>query len=102
MSQDRKGEDGSHPRTERRKKLTTRMREAQQEFQELTGLEVEGISGFEQTDDGWDLTVETLELRRVPDTMSLLATYSVELDSTGEIMGYRRTKRYTRGRSDGM
>lgn len=100
MSQDSK--DGGPPRrAERRKSMMRRLREAQEQFEELTGLEVEGASGFERAGDGWELTFETLELRRVPDTVSLLATYSVELDSAGEIQGYRRVKRYTRGRSDG-
>lgn len=101
MSQDSK-DDGSPPREERRKTMTQRLREAREQFEEVTGLEVEGVSGFQRSGDGWDLTLETLELRRVPDTVSLLATYSVELDADGEIQGYRRTKRYTRGRSDGM
>lgn len=100
MSQGSKDDD-SPRRAERRTSMMRRLREAQEQFEELTGLEVEGVSGFERSGDGWNLTLETLELRRVPDTVSLLATYSVELDSEGEIQGYRRTKRYTRGRSDG-
>ncbi|MEV6817563.1 gas vesicle protein [Nocardiopsis dassonvillei] len=100
MSQDSK-DDGSPPREERRKTMMQRLREAQEQFEEVTGLEVEGVSGFQRSGDGWDLTLEVLELRRVPDTVSLLATYSVELDADGEIEGYKRVKRYTRGRSDG-
>lgn len=100
MSQDDKG-GGSPRRAERRKSMMRRLREAQEQFEELTGFEVEGTSGFERSGDGWALTLETLELRRVPDTVSLLATYTVELDSEGEIQGYRRVNRYTRGRSDG-
>lgn len=100
MSQDDKGDDGSPPPTKRRRSLAGHVREAQKQFQELTGIEIEGVSGFERSEDGWDLTIEAVELRRIPDTMSLLATYTVELDSEGEIRGYRRTKRYTRGRSD--
>ncbi|CAL9506258.1 hypothetical protein SUDANB121_03558 [Nocardiopsis dassonvillei] len=82
--------------------MMRRLREAQEQFEELTGLEVEGVSGFESSDDGWDLTLEVIELRRIPDTVSLLATYSVQIDSDGELQGYRRTKRYTRGRADGQ
>ncbi|MEU1901046.1 gas vesicle protein [Nocardiopsis dassonvillei] len=100
MSQDSK-DDGSPPREGRRKTMMQRLREAQEQFEEVTGLEVEGVSGFQRSEDGWDLTLEVLELRRVPDTVSLLATYSVELDADGEIEGYKRGKRYTRGRSDG-
>jgi hypothetical protein len=101
MSQDSGGEK-PRTRTVRRRTLAERISRARDKFEELTGVEVESVSGFERSDDGWELTVETLELRRVPDTMSLLATYSVEIDSAGEIQGYRRSKRYTRTRSYGV
>ncbi|MEU0488570.1 gas vesicle protein [Nocardiopsis changdeensis] len=100
MSQDGRDQESSS-RTEGRKSMMRRLREAQEQFEELTGLEVEGVSGFESSDDGWVLTFEVVELRRIPDTVSLLATYSVRIDSDGELQGYRRTERYTRGRSDG-
>jgi hypothetical protein len=76
------------------------LREARAQFAELTGLAVESVSSFEQTEEGWSLEVEVLELERVPDTMSLMASYLVELDSQGMLTGYRRARRYERGRSD--
>lgn len=78
----------------------TVLRQAREQLAELTGLTVESVSSFERTDDGWDLAVEVLELARVPDTMSLLATYAVTLDPHGELTGYRRVRRYERGRAD--
>ena len=63
-------------------------------------MAAESVSSFEQTEDGWTLEVEVLELARVPDTMSLLASYQVELDPQGELTGYRRVRRYERGRAD--
>ncbi len=41
-----------------------------------------------------------LELERVPDTMSLMASYLVQLDPEGQLTGYRRVRRYERGRAD--
>jgi len=76
------------------------LRNACAQLAELTGMAVEGASAFEQTEDGWSLEVEVLELERVPDTMSLLASYQVELDTEGQLTGYRRVRRYERGRSD--
>jgi hypothetical protein len=32
--------------------------------------------------------------------MSLLASYQVDLDPQGQLTGYRRVRRYERGRSD--
>ncbi|MFH8798907.1 gas vesicle protein [Streptomyces sp. NPDC017936] len=76
------------------------LREARSQLAELTGMTAESVSSFEQTEDGWSLEVEVLELARVPDTMSLMASYLVELDPQGQLTGYRRVRRYERGRAD--
>ncbi|MEU6770761.1 gas vesicle protein [Streptomyces sp. NPDC046759] len=76
------------------------LRQARAQLAELTGLVPESVSSFEQTEDGWSLEVEVLELARVPDTMSLMASYQVELDPEGQLSGYRRVRRYERGRAD--
>ncbi|GAA2393686.1 hypothetical protein GCM10010420_18300 [Streptomyces glaucosporus] len=76
------------------------LRTAREEFTDLTGLHAESVSRFERTGDGWALEVEVLELERVPDTMSLMASYEVTLDGDGHLTGYRRLRRYERGRAD--
>lgn len=76
------------------------LRQARAQLTELTGLAPESVSSFEQTEDGWSLEVEVLELVKVPDTMSLMASYQVELDPDGQLTGYRRVRRYERGRAD--
>jgi hypothetical protein len=48
-------------------------------------------------DDGWIVDVDVLELARIPETASLLATYRVELDAAGELVRYRRVARFRRG-----
>ncbi|MGC0336622.1 gas vesicle protein [Streptomyces sp. SLBN-8D4] len=84
----------------RRPKPMEVLREARAQLAELTGMTAENVSSFEQTEDGWELEIEVLELTRVPDTMSLMATYQVELDPEGQLTGYRRVRRYERGRAD--
>jgi hypothetical protein len=64
---------------------------------ELTGRDVEGVTGLDRTDDGWTVQVEVVEVRRIPDTTDVLALYDVEVDRDGELVGYRRVRRYTRG-----
>ncbi|MEU4998042.1 gas vesicle protein [Streptomyces sp. NPDC021622] len=76
------------------------LRQARVQFAELTGMTAESVSSFEQTEDGWVLEIEVLELARIPDTMSLLASYQVDLDPQGGLTGYRRIRRYERGRAD--
>ncbi|MCW7985703.1 gas vesicle protein GvpO [Streptomyces platensis subsp. clarensis] len=60
----------------------------------------EGVSAVRRTDDGWCVVVDVLELARIPDTTSLLATYEVRLDDEGELLEYYRTHRYRRGAAD--
>lgn len=93
-----KGED--HIVTDDRPRPMEVLREARAQLAELTGMTAESVSSFAQTEDGWSLEVEVLELERVPDTMSLMATYQVELDPEGQLTGYRRVRRYERGRAD--
>ncbi|GAA5072242.1 gas vesicle protein GvpO [Streptomyces similanensis] len=76
------------------------LREARAQLAELAGVTAESVTSFERTDDGWSLEVEVLELERVPDTMSLMASYLVEIDPEGLLTGYRRLRRYERGRAD--
>ncbi|GAA3168070.1 MULTISPECIES: gas vesicle protein GvpO [Streptomyces] len=76
------------------------LRLARGQLAELTGREVESVSSFEQNEEGWAFEVEVVELERVPDTMSLLASYRVQLDPEGRLTGYRRVRRYERGRAD--
>jgi hypothetical protein len=68
---------------------------------ELTGKDPEGVIGVEPLeDDGWLVTVEVLEGRRIPSSADLLATYETELGPSGDLMSYRRVRRYARGRGD--
>jgi hypothetical protein len=67
---------------------------------ELTGKAAEGVTGVEPTEDGWLVTVEVVEDRRIPSSTDVLATYEVELALDGELLSYRRLRRYSRGRGD--
>ncbi|WP_353945497.1 gas vesicle protein [Streptomyces sp. HUAS MG91] len=96
----RKDTESPAPRRRRRLRPAEAIREARDQLHELTGKPVDAVSTFAAVDDGWRLEVEVLELERVPDTMSLLASYEVTLDHEGMLTGYQRVRRYERGRSD--
>lgn len=93
---------GQSRRTKRRSAVSAiaTLRKAREQFEELTGHHPESVSALTRTDSGWQMTAEVLELERVPDTMSLLASYAVTLDDGGDVLGYERVRRYTRGRED--
>ncbi|MER5960310.1 gas vesicle protein [Streptomyces sp. NPDC056121] len=69
-------------------------------LQRLIGHTTEGVSAVRRNDDGWCVVVDVLELPRIPDTTSLLASYEVQVDQEGELMEYRRVRRYRRGAAD--
>ena len=73
-------------------------RSAARQLAELTGRQPECVTGVERTDDGWQVEVEVVESRRIPDSTDILATYNVQVDEDGELTGYHRARRYVRGK----
>jgi hypothetical protein len=75
-------------------------RAALRTVQELTGYDAEAVTGLNWDGDQWDVTVEVLELSRVPNTTDVMGTYEVQLDERGTLRGYRRSGRHYRGQVD--
>jgi hypothetical protein len=76
------------------------IRSASQQLAELLGRAPVSVSALKPTGDGWEADVEVIEVERVPDTTSVMATYRVTLDTDGQLMGYERRRRYARGQID--
>ena len=74
--------------------------QAMRQIAELTGKQAEGITGVEPGEDGWFVGVEVVEDQRIPSSTDILATYETEVDADGELVSYRRVRRYARGRGD--
>ena len=72
---------------------------AQEQLEQLTGRSVESVSGLARRGDGWVVTLELVELERVPPTTDILASYRVELNQEGELMAYERVSRYYRNQA---
>jgi hypothetical protein len=66
------------------------------EVAELVGCPAEGVTAIRKDEDGWVVTVEVLELARVPETTDVLASYDVRVDGQGEVTEYRRLHRFLR------
>ncbi|HYP22711.1 MAG TPA: gas vesicle protein [Actinomycetota bacterium] len=67
---------------------------------ELTGKQVEGISGINRSDGGWAVSLDVVELARIPSSTDLIATYEVCLDDDGGLVDMERRRRYTRNQTD--
>ncbi|WP_328396094.1 gas vesicle protein GvpO [Nocardia sp. NBC_00416] len=67
---------------------------------ELTPKQILGATSTEPTEDGWLVEIEVLEDHRIPSSADMLALYEVEIDQDGNLLAYRRTRRYARGSAD--
>jgi hypothetical protein len=69
---------------------------------ELIGHRVDSVLGLEPNDnDGWTVTVQVVELERIPRSTDVLGSYAVTLDQDGELAAVRRDRRYSRNQVDG-
>jgi hypothetical protein len=66
----------------------------------LTAKQPQGVTGVERTEDGWTVGIELVEDQRIPSSADILATYETTIDADGELLSYRRVRRYARGRGD--
>ncbi|MFG3280396.1 gas vesicle protein [Streptomyces sp. NPDC048111] len=76
------------------------MRSAAGQLAQLLGRVPDSVTSLKPTDDGWEAQVEVVELERIPDTTSVMASYKVVLDPQGALVSYERTRRYSRGMID--
>jgi hypothetical protein len=75
--------------------------QARHQVAALTGLESGTVTGLDRTgDDHWVVTVEVVELERIPNTMDVMGTFEVTLSEEGEVVGLRRSGRRRRSQTD--
>lgn len=90
-----KGADGNE--------LANLATQARELLRALRAVEAESVSGVVRTQSGWKVTLEVVEMRRIPESTDVLASYDVELDGDGKFLGFERGGRYYRSQagSDG-
>lgn len=66
-------------------------------IRQLTGKDALGVTSLEPTETGWLVGVEVLEQSRVPSSGDILAVYETEIGLDGDLLSYRRARRYLRG-----
>jgi hypothetical protein len=74
--------------------------QAREQLEALVDVPVESVSGFERTRNGWLVTLEVLELSRIPESTDVLASYEMELDDDRNLVRYTRGRRYHRSQAD--
>ena len=98
MAERRRSAGNSHGSRLTAKDAVQSVRDA---FPELLGRPIESVLGVERDEDGgWRVTVQVVELERIPRSTDVLGAYVVMLDDRGELAGYRRRRRYNRSAAD--
>jgi Gas vesicle synthesis protein GvpO len=67
--------------------------------EELTGHQPEAVTGLEWDGEHWQVTVDVLELARIPSTTDIIGSYVVALDPSGTLRGYKRARRFQRAQA---
>ena len=63
---------------------------------ELTHFKPDTISSISKDEQGWHIFVEMIEMKRIPEGSDMLATYETLADEEGNLINFRRTRRYLR------
>jgi len=75
--------------------------QVRRDLPQLLGKPIEAVLGLERDEEAcWQVTVQVVELSRIPNSTDVLGAYRVALDSDGELSGYRRMRRYQRNQAD--
>jgi gas vesicle protein GvpO len=64
--------------------------------EDLTGYQPEAVTALGWDGESWCVSVDVLEMARIPNTTDLLGSYEVRLDDQGTLRGYRRVRRFKR------
>lgn len=72
------------------------VQQAKDQLSVLTGLKPDTVSSLGRDEQGWHVAVEMVEMKRIPDSNDVLATYDILLDDKGNLISYQRTQRYYR------
>jgi hypothetical protein len=94
--------NGRRPARRRRPSMTAAeaAKAALSQIAQLTAKQPEGVTQVTRSEDGWTVGIELVEDQRIPSSADILAIYETTLDADGELVSYRRVRRYARGRGD--
>jgi hypothetical protein len=73
--------------------------QAREALREIAGTDAESVSSLTREGGHWCVTLEVVEVRRVPDSTDVLASYAVHLDDDGSLVSFERVRRYYRSQA---
>ncbi|MBI2912300.1 MAG: gas vesicle protein [Chloroflexi bacterium] len=70
---------------------------AKRQLAEVTGFKSVAAVGSYRDAKGWHVSVDMLEMARLPDSTDLLGTYEVDLDEEGNMVRFEKRRAHLRG-----
>ncbi len=70
---------------------------ASQQLAEVTGFAPVAVVGSYRDPEGWHITVDMMEMARLPESTDVLGTYMVTLDENGDILKFEKKRARLRG-----
>ncbi|MCL4459067.1 MAG: gas vesicle protein [Chloroflexi bacterium] len=70
---------------------------AKSQLAELTGLKPITVTGAFKDERGWHITLDMLEMSRIPTATDVLGDYEVVLDDNGNLLRFERRRTRLRG-----
>jgi hypothetical protein len=98
--EERKREQREPPKGAKANEFMELADQARELLRSVRGVEAESVSGIAHTPNGWMVTLEVVELHRIPESTDVLASYEVELDGDGKLLGFERGRRYSRSQAE--
>jgi hypothetical protein len=98
--EERKREQREPPKGAKANEFMELADQARELLRSVRGVEAESVSGIAHTPNGWMVTLEVVELHRIPESTDVLASYEVELDDDGKLLGFERGRRYSRSQAE--
>jgi hypothetical protein len=89
-------EPAEPPQGASRSDVAKMMEQARTHLRDLLGEEPESVSGISSANGSWSVTLEVVEVHRIPETTDVLASYEVVLDDDGGLVRLERGHRYFR------
>jgi hypothetical protein len=65
---------------------------AKEQLQALLNRDVPNVTSASKVEDGWQLTLELIERKAIPDSQDLLGMYEVILNEDGDLTSYERIR----------
>jgi len=77
--------------------MTKLAERAKNQLAEVTGLKPVTVTGTFKDEQGWHITLDMLEMSRIPPATDVLGDYDVLVDDNGDMLKFERKRTRLRG-----